>query len=163
MIIVNEEGRGAMSELNCEYVRDVLPDVLAGRAPADVSAVVQAHLVSCDDCRAEAALLELLRTPATVPAGLHERVVSAASKTRTRTRFRRSDLAMAATLAAAVIGGSVLLETRNSPVVQATAPGVTHVQSLGAVGVEDAMLSGKASLDDLSVEQLEQLLGEIES
>jgi predicted anti-sigma-YlaC factor YlaD len=142
--------------LNCEYVREVYPDVLNNAADAATATVVRAHIARCDDCRAEAALIdELHRAVVKVPTGLHERIVG--DLTRTRRRFGMRHLAYAATVAAAVIGGSILLNQgeRTKPAVAA--------DGLGFVTVEDAMVSGTSSLQDLTIEELEQLLGEIES
>ena len=96
--------------------------------------------------------------PAQVPAGLHERVLHAHAQQAQRRPSYRRHLALAATVAAAVIGGSLLFQTQEVPV-----PDVPVVQELGFVTVEDAMVSGTTSLQDLTVEELEQLLGEIES
>jgi predicted anti-sigma-YlaC factor YlaD len=142
--------------LNCEYVRDVYADVLNNTADAATATAVRAHIARCDDCRAEAALIEELhRTIVTVPAGLHERIVG--ELRRPPRRFELRHLAYAATVAAAVIGGSILLNqgARTEPDLAA--------EGLGFVTVEDAMVSGTSSLQDLTIEELEQLLGEIES
>ena len=155
-----------MNNLNCEYVRDVYPDVLSGAADALVADVVRDHLATCADCREEAALIAALQhAPApVVPAGLHERVVQSTARPRARWRIHAGDVAMAATLAAALIGGGIYLQQQKQPLADAPAPAaVRPAHSLGAVGVEDALMTGKSSLDDLSVEQLEKLLGEVQS
>lgn len=151
-----------MTDLNCEYVRDVYPDVLNGRVDGSAARLVYAHMAACDECRAEAALLEALHAqPAQAPpAGLHERIVLNAVRARSRRRWSRSDLAMAATLAAALIGGSVIMQGRRAETGKRT---VVSETAIGFVNVDGIMLSGKASLDDLSVEELETLLGEMES
>lgn len=152
-----------MSNLNCEYVRDVYPDVLNGQADAALVQSVRAHIAACAECRAEIAVIEAINAHGLlVPAGLEERVLNAARQPQPRWRIGRSDLAMAATLAAALIGGSIIMETRipeSSP--PTAAKPAAH--GIGTVSVEAAMLSGKTSLEDLSVEQLETLLGELES
>jgi predicted anti-sigma-YlaC factor YlaD len=150
-----------MTDLNCEYVRDVYPDVLNGKLDASLAQRVRAHVAACDECRGEAALLEALHAhPTQVPAGLHERVVRNATRVRPVWRWSRADLAMVATLAAALIGGSVIMQGRRIGAGERTVPAEA---AIGYVGVEGTMLSGKASLDDLSVEELETLLGEMES
>lgn len=147
-----------MKTLNCEYVRDVYPDVLNGTAASELAQAVRAHVASCDECRGEVAVLEMIHAaPVTVPAGLHARVTKAVLQPKQRWRFSRNELAMVATLAVALIGGSVLLQTTSQPRPEEAK------QGFGFVSVEDAMMSGKASLDDLSVEELETLLQEIES
>ncbi|HEX6063919.1 MAG TPA: hypothetical protein VFZ04_06830 [Longimicrobiales bacterium] len=152
-----------MTNLHCEYVREVYPDVLHGRAAASTVSAVRAHIAGCADCRAEAELIEQLqRTSLQVPAGLHERVVAGLRRPARGRRFELRHLAFAATLAAALIGGSLLLDSMRAPVSRAAtqAPGAG---GLGVITVEAAMVTGTGSLQDLTVEELELLLGEIES
>jgi hypothetical protein len=152
-----------MNELNCEYVRDVYPDVLNGMADAATSAAVRAHMAGCADCREEAeAVAAIFAGSLIAPAGLHARVMAQLA-TPARRGFRARHLAMAATVAVALIGGSLLLDrdatSRSEPVVatEVAEPG------LGVVTFDAALVSGTESLQDLTVEELEQLLGEIES
>jgi hypothetical protein len=143
--------------LNCEYVREVYPDVLNDIADTATTTAVRAHIARCVDCREEALLIEQLhRMVAPVPAGLHERIVSRLSRP-ARRGFSVRYLAFAATIAAAVIGGSILLDRGERP------QPVTEDEGLGFVSVEDAMVTGTSSLSDLTIEELEALLGEIES
>ena len=146
-----------MNNMNCEYIREIYPDVLNRTADASTIATVRAHLAQCDECRAEAEVLQIVHgARVEVPAGLHDQVMSGLH-TRTTSRFPRTrHLAFAATVAAAIIGGAILFDT--DPRADAPAPA-----GLGFVTVEDAMVSGTSSLQDLTVEELEQLLGEIES
>jgi hypothetical protein len=146
-----------MTNLNCEYVREVYPDVLNNTADTLTAAAVRAHLAGCGECREEAELLDLIHSDRVdVPAGLHERVMSGVQVDHLRRRPYVRHLALAATVAAAVIGGSILFES-------AEPEPVRSVDGLGFVTVEAAMVSGASSLQDLTVEELEQLLGEIES
>lgn len=148
-----------MSSLNCEYIRDVYPDVLNGTLPEAQAFLVRRHIAWCAECRGEAALVDALRAAERpLPVGLHERIM-AASRMRF-SRVRRSGLAMAATLAAVMIGGALL---QRDPPDQPQQQVRWNAAGLGFVGVEDAMLTGKGSIEDLSVEELEKLLGEIES
>ncbi len=154
-----------MNQPTCEHVRDVYPDVSNGSADAAVVREVHAHLATCAECRAECAVVDAVRAQQiAVPAGLQQRIAQAAAR-RPRWQVSRARLALAATLAAALIGGGLFLRLdRSEPAAQLTPAQVrASAPGLGAVGVEAAMLSGKSSLDDLSVEQLETLLGEMES
>ena len=152
-----------MTNLHCEYVREVYPDVLHGNADASTVSAVRAHIAGCADCRVEAELIEgLRRTSLQVPAGLHERVVASLSTPARRRRFPLRHLAFAATLAAALIGGSLLLDSMRSPGSRTATP-PAGAGGLGVITVEAAMVTGTGSLQDLTVEELEQLLGEIES
>ena len=147
-----------MSTLNCEHVRERYPDVLNERADFIAAQQVRAHLLSCDDCRAEAELVELLHAArVTAPAELFERVTQAIAAPKHRKPVSRHSMVLAASVAIALIGGSVLLQLERQSAAPVDAP------SFGFVSVEDAMLSGKASLDDLSEEELEMLLVEMES
>lgn len=161
-----------MKTLNCEYVREIYPDVLHGKADAETSAAVRAHIASCDECAADSALLDAVHAqPVAVPAGLHKRITAAVRAPvpeRRAWNVGRRAMALAASVAVVVIGGSVFVLTndgsRATPyALRPTPPMPAAAPSLGAVGVEDAMMSGKSSLEDLSVEQLQKLLGDIES
>lgn len=148
-----------MNELNCEYVRDMYPDLLSGKLETIHAQQVRAHVVSCDDCRAEIAILEMLHGQRVMaPAGLGTDVLTALARPHTRSaRVPRHALALAASVAIALVGGSVLLQ------IPARTAAPVAVNAYGFVGVEDAMLSGKASLNDLSEAELELLLQEMES
>lgn len=151
-----------MNTVNCEYVREVFPDVLHGKADAELATVVRLHIAGCAECRAEAEVIAgLFGATVPVPAGLHERVIRAYQATSRARRIAPRHLAMAATVAAALIGGTLLIDSTRSPVVT---PVTTSQESgLGVVTVDAAMATGTGSLEDLTVEELEQLLGEIES
>ncbi len=150
-----------MNTLNCEYVRDVYADALHGNADAGTATAVRAHLAGCADCRAEAAVIEaVFAAPVHVPAGLHERVMKEVAIAPRASRAAPRRVVMAATVAAALIGGALLFDSMRSPDV---APVAQQDGGLGVVTVEAAMVSGTGSLQDLTVEELEQLLGEIES
>ena len=150
-----------MNELNCEFVRDVYPDLLDGAVDAATSNAVLAHLATCADCRADAEAVRAIFAGAVVaPPSLHTRVMTEYQAPVAHTsRWGIRYIAMAATVAAAVIGGTVLFQMQNE-VVPPTA--MTDVP-IGAVSVEAALVSGKGSLQDLTVEELERLLGDIES
>lgn len=62
----------------CEAIKDRLPDVAAGTLPQAEEASIQAHLLSCADCRAELELVRGLRAAleneSAVPSGLEGRI-----------------------------------------------------------------------------------------
>jgi hypothetical protein len=153
-----------MMNLNCEYVREIYPDILNGTADAQTAAAVHAHVANCAECRAESELLtQLHAVTVPIPSGLSERVLAAVHETPRQGGFGKGRLAMAATVAAAVIGGSLLLDTTRTPQQPTPAVAQTSSSGVGVITVEAAMMSGTGSLQDLTVEELEQLLGEIES
>lgn len=148
-----------MMQLNCEYVRDVYPDYLNDALDAETAQQVRAHILTCDACASEAAILDALQLQASlVPADLHARVLAAAALPQPRKRLPRAALVMAASIAIAVIGGIAVMQSADQPPAAAREPA-----AFGYVSVEQAMLSGKASLDDFSEEQLEMLLKEMET
>jgi len=154
--------------MTCENVRDIYPEMLHGKVDTATATRVRAHLAACDECAAECAMLDSIHAqPVIVPSALEARVRTAVKQVKpVRWYIGRSQLAMAATLAFALIGGSAILEMQQKEEAQTAAPAPAvsaPAPHIGAVGVEDAMLSGTASLDDLSVEQLKKLLGEIQS
>lgn len=144
-----------MNTMSCDTVRDLYPDLVNEKLDATTAVRVRSHISSCDECSAEIAILDSIRRPIEVPIAFENRVVQA---TRKRPRIGRGELAMAATLAFALIGGSAIVQMQSRAIVPVSAP--AHV---GVVGVEDAMLTGTRSLDDLSIEELQKLLGEMES
>jgi anti-sigma factor RsiW len=150
-----------MKTLNCEYVREAYADVLHGALDAATATAVRTHLAGCAECRAEADVIDALyAAPQLVPPGLHERVARAVAVAPRPRRFAPRHLAMAATVAAALIGGTVLLQSTGGP---DAVPAAENGGGLGFVTVEAAMMSGTGSLQDLTIEELEQLLGEIDS
>jgi anti-sigma factor RsiW len=154
-----------MNEVNCEYVRDVYPDVLNGQADAALATAVRAHLARCAECREETEAVDAIFAGSLVaPAGLHERVMKEFA---TQPGHRRSSglryITIAATVAAALIGGSLLWNRTADNAGQPVVINESREPDLGVVTVEAALVSGTESLQDLTVEELEQLLGEIES
>lgn len=147
--------------LDCDYVRDALPDLLYGRLSSAAAEAVRAHLRECAACRAEHELVALLHEqPLVVPVGLQERVQAAArSATVARPPVRRWLIAASLAL---VVGTAGLLNWLRTE--QGTTPVARNDDvSLGVVGVEGALVSGTTTLRDLSVEELEYILGEMES
>jgi predicted anti-sigma-YlaC factor YlaD len=153
-----------MTPSNCEYVRDVLPELVAGTLSSVDEAALRSHLQSCADCQAELELVTAVsRARLTVPDGLHARVVSASRNRRTPAWSGR--MTVAASIAIAVIGGSVLLMQRDAvpdvavpKAVQSEPPAESGA---GWLSVEDAFVSGTASLRDLSEDELKTLLSEL--
>lgn len=163
---------------HCETVTDLLPEYLGGVLDEERAAAVQRHLADCADCTAEHSLVASLRQHRATPGdGLVERIVRGSLEREFSSRFRsagsprlsslsRPSLALAATLAMALLGGSLLLKRLNLQVeiADVTRP-VVGIDGGGAgwIGVDAALVSGAASLQDLTVEELEQLLVEVGS
>lgn len=151
-----------MKPIDCEQVRDSLPDLLSDRLDATQSARLRGHINGCAECRAELSVASAVaRTRLPVPAGLEARVAGALpARVSVRPRWTA---ALAASVAVAVIGGSALLSVIRQPttVVDSGSPaGEPYVG--GFISVDDAFLTGASSLRDLSVKELEQLLSELD-
>ncbi|HET9440196.1 MAG TPA: zf-HC2 domain-containing protein [Longimicrobiales bacterium] len=153
-----------MIKLNCEHVREVYPDLLHNRLDAETAELVRRHLAGCAECGAATALMTgIFEAPVAVPAELERRVLAHVHAQPAARQGSRHYL-LAATIAAALLGGAVLMNRVQS--MRSSGP-VVHNDAgaggLGVISVDQAMVSGKVSLQDLTVEELEQLLGEIES
>ncbi len=157
---------GNMMEFSCDNVRDLLPELLSEKLDAVTTAALRAHLASCADCQAEYNVAALIaETRLDVPAGLEQRVFAAAAGRR-GTVWTRGRMAAAATIAVAVIGGSTwlsqMLPRQNVATGGVAVAESTAVPAGGFIGVDDAFVSGTSSLSDLTVEELQKLLVEME-
>jgi predicted anti-sigma-YlaC factor YlaD len=154
-----------MKPLNCEHVRDVLPDLLSRKLSGVEEASVQAHLQSCSECRADLAVATVVNAVRlNPPMHLQQRILSASRARRTPAWSGR--MALAASVAVAVIGGSVLMQQllpKSDEVPLASQPAELPEIGAGWFGVDDAFVSGTASLRDLSEAELEKLLAELGS
>jgi anti-sigma factor RsiW len=150
-----------MSEANtlhCGDVRELIPDLVAGRLPAAESARVRGHLTTCTDCRAELDLVRLLHaTRAEVPAGLLDRIAQASAARRpARTWWGIS----AAAIAALALGIGIVSDDASAP--GAEAPAFVREAEEGEIWVsDDGLVAGAPALDDLTDEALIQLLDEL--
>jgi len=145
-----------MNRYDCETIRDQLPPLLRGEMLPHEAIRIERHLEECDDCSAEAEVIRLLQSSlAPVPPDLEAKVLFAV-----RRRARRgvpARLAMAATVAAAVIGGALLVQSRQGGAMRAN-----DVDAVTWAAAEDPLLHGGVPLEDLTVEELEHLLEELE-
>lgn len=151
-----------MKALTCEEVRELLP------APGGEAGEVTHHLAGCAECRAEAALLASLRASApAVPAALEQRVLGAVRARPLRRAWAGTrQLALAATLAAAVIGGGLVMRAldqgRDRPVSAGSSP--TGEPNGGTLPVlEDPAVYGGSALSSLTEAELESLLNRMGS
>jgi len=155
-----------MKPLSCEQVRDLLPDWDSRTPSGDSRTAMAAHLEGCANCRAEAALLAgLRRSLPAVPATLEWRVLNATRRPPARRWLTVRQLAVAATLAVAVLGGSLLIEVAARRAGDGPAPAITPGISAGVLlpGLEDPILVGRSVLPSLTEAELESLLARMES
>lgn len=151
---------------DCETTRDLLPLLPLRRLDAAAAAAVDVHVARCDECAAELRLvITLQQTLASVPPGLEARVIGAVRRVTPSRRWNPGRLAMAATLAAALIGGSVVFE-RTGYLQNDAAPMIsleTGTSSVSWDAEHHPLLHGGSTLQELSVEELELILAELES
>jgi hypothetical protein len=157
-----------MNGYDCDAVRDLLPAIVRDDGGAGAAAARE-HLARCASCRAEAAVVRMVQDALEpVPPGLEERVLSAVRVAATPRRRSPARLAMAATLAAAVLGGALIVERFGTPWTAERDDlllaefDASAASLLGWVGGEDPLLHSGASLEELTVEELELLLAELE-
>ncbi|HUF50316.1 MAG TPA: zf-HC2 domain-containing protein [Longimicrobiales bacterium] len=153
-----------MNRYDCDTMRDLIPALVRGELLSHETAQAERHLDACAECRDELALVQLMQDSlAPVPAGLEARVLMAVrAAPLSPRRWAPARLAMAATLAAAVLGGSVIFER----IYQRETPSVAVIEAaseLSWAAAEDPMLHGGSQLHELSIEELEILLAELES
>ena len=157
-----------MNRYDCDTMRDLLPAFVRGELLPHETACAEYHLQTCAECRDEQALVTLMQDVLVpVPAGLEARVVMAvrANAGVAPRRWMPAGLAMAATLAAAVLGGTLVYDRIDlgQPAAEMVAAS-DDVDYLTWAAAELSMLhNGVDFLEELTVEELERLLAELES
>jgi predicted anti-sigma-YlaC factor YlaD len=150
-----------MSRVNCELVAEQLPDRLQERLGEIARLQVDEHLATCTDCRSVRDLMMAMgRTRPSVPDGLHERVLEAVASPRRR-QWIPSHVAMAATVVFALVTAGLLLSP-GSPF-NGGDRGDDVAATASAVQSNDPLLHGGPGLGQLSVDELERLLAEMDS
>lgn len=159
----------------CGAHEDALVAYATGRLRGPAVQRVEGHLDACASCRENLAVIRMVReTPVPVPDGLESRirgtVRDAAARDRVHVsssgsqlggRGRASWRAWGVPLAAAAMLTAVLAVGRNGPAV--TDPDAAAYAPYGTLPGSDGFLAGDALLSELTVEELEQLLEEMES
>ncbi len=101
--------------MTCDRIQDLLPDLAAGTVAEGTATLLRAHLRDCNECAAEWALIEALRDEAVaappelaarISATLATRTVAAVPAKRPG-QWGPRHLAVAATVAVAMIGGAI--------------------------------------------------------
>lgn len=154
--------------LNCEWVSEQLPDLHTGRLEPLREAEMRAHLASCSDCREELELVaRVSRHRLDLPEGLESRIlVAAGAGQEPRRRLNMLPprrMALAASIAVALLGGAVVLNVSVDEFTVAQDALAPEQSGAGWIGVEAAFVSGASSLEDLTEEELETLLAELGS
>ena len=149
--------------MTCETARDLLPELARGALDGAVADVVERHLDGCPPCEAERTLVTMVRaSTALPPSGLETRVTRALrTAPAAPARVAVRDFAVAATAAFALVTGGLLLRSVATEEAE-PAPAGAEV-TFGWPVVQDPLLRATPALHDLSVEELESLLAELES
>jgi anti-sigma factor RsiW len=169
-----------MSECANGELRDLLPELVNGRLDAETQRVVVAHVVGCEACAEELALLRALRPglvrgpvvdAAKIAAAVHAQTAQQARRDAMQPRFAAPwgvAIAAAALLAVSAIGYAVV--TPRSTPVQAPSPQVAVAPPHGTapaaspattVAAGDAVLDNLSDLSDDDVRTLTASLGGI--
>jgi anti-sigma factor RsiW len=157
-----------MNSLDCGTTRDLLPPFVRHQLTPRETTRVDLHLEHCGECRQEVALVRLLAgsaAPAPAPAELRQRVLLAVRRHVRPRRATPARLAMAATLAAAAIGGSLLFQrvvTTGALDAVATIAFDEQGAALSWAVTLDPLLYGGPAFEYLSVEELEVVLSELD-
>jgi anti-sigma factor RsiW len=171
-----------MSDCANVEIRELLPEYLHDRLDAAARARVAAHLTACEDCRAELATLEAVqRAYSRSPAIDTAAIVRALPRPAVRVRSTRRPVAwqIAAAVSFISLGGISLVVARSffdggAPV---TAPAVVAPAGAGASASDSPRvaqagttspalrpaISFGGGVDDLTAEDVESLLGALES
>ena len=172
-----------MSE-RCELHVDALVDRATGRLDRARARSLEAHLAVCDDCRETLHVIgRIAAVPTRVPADLESRIRTAvrdgfapiargargAASDRLPRRRRsrwpiRAGWALPLTAAAALAALWIGTHRERGPAVPpADVAGVETYEPYGAWPAVDGQVAGEPLLSDLTVEELERLLEEMES
>jgi predicted anti-sigma-YlaC factor YlaD len=156
-----------MNRYDCDATRDLLPLLLRQELLPHEAAAVDQHVTGCVGCSAEQALLRLLaQARPAVPPGLEKRVLLAVRRPAPQ-RWAPARLAMAATLAAAVIGGALVLQRTGYDMTPDALPGAVAFDDasheLSWTMSDDPLLHGSSTLQQLTLEELELVLAELDS
>lgn len=148
-----------MNTIECDAMRDLIPDLAAGRLSPARARAAEAHVAACADCAAERAIVDsVLRQRVEPPAGLDARVLAGLAAPRApRVPVR---LALAATIVVSIGAGAILWRSGGAP---APPPAESGTPAIVWPASDEPLLHGAPSLGDLSTEELETLLEEWDS
>jgi predicted anti-sigma-YlaC factor YlaD len=153
-----------MNTERCAAMSDQMPDWLNDRLNEVDRARVEEHVAQCPACRQEREVLRgVRRTRPAIPAALEARVVAAVRSRPARHRWVPGQLAAAASVVLAIATGGVLVlssgpAASGDPVQQADPTASAHAGHIG-----DPLLHGGPGLSNLSVDELQALLAELDS
>jgi predicted anti-sigma-YlaC factor YlaD len=156
-----------MDSLECGTTRDLLPLHVRQQLLPQEAATVEEHLEGCAECRQESVIVALLADSApAASAQLQQRVLGAVRQRAASRRATPTRLAIAAAVAAAALGGSLLFQQlRPADSGQDAIATLVFDESAEALSWAvslDPLLYGGPAFEHLSVEELEVVLSELE-
>lgn len=148
-----------MSHDECGTIRELLPDYGTARLDSGSVSLVERHLTTCEECRAEADLVRLLHASrAAVPSGLAGRITRRALSER-RVLHRPWWGISAAAVAALALGIGF---NGSTPGPAAVGGDFAYETEEGDLWLsDDGLLAGAPAIDALSDEALLELLDEL--
>lgn len=158
----------------CVALRDRLPELVSDVLPPLEAAMLEEHLGSCHECLAERRILESARSgKAPAPPHLTARVLAqldrpAPAAARTSPRVSSSwwhgrALLAAAGLVAVILAGVILRGEGAVPLEELLANESVETPELGALPGGEGLMAGAPVLAELTEEELEVLLEELET
>lgn len=162
-----------MTDGMCAWVADRLPDLEAGTLAAAEAGAAEAHLRSCAACRAERDVVLTVRgARPTAPLGLAAAVLAALDAPAARQSgvrrlpswtYGARPLLAAAAVTVFLVGGVLWLGDGELSDDELLADASVEAPAVAALPGEDGLLAGAPVLADLSEEELELLLEELET
>lgn len=158
--------------MTCENVTDLLPDLAAGSLNATDAEALRAHLASCAECAAEWSLIAAMRmAPSASPELVASIAKAVASRPVARPMWGARQLALAATIAVAIIGGGIAVDqmqresarTVAAPLADSVPAVVAPATTSSEVTVEEPVLGSRSVLPQMNEKQLEALLAQMGS
>lgn len=152
-----------MNETTCADVREQIPLFEAGTIGREERSVVEAHIASCAECRAELELVQALhRARPVAPTDLADRVIGAVRSPQPVIRRARPWWGLsAAAVAALALGIGVASDRVGSEVLQAP-DFATELEEEDLWLSGDGLVAGAPALEGLSDAALAELLEELE-
>jgi predicted anti-sigma-YlaC factor YlaD len=153
-----------MTESGCERVRELLPEIAAGRAEGSDTSAAARHVDACSECRAELELARLLfATRAAVPPGLADSVTRAIrADRRPVARGSRPWWGLSAAAVAALALGIGINSQREGTGLTPVPEFATELDEGVMWSSDDGLLAGAPSVEGLSDEALKELLAELD-
>ena len=171
--------------MNCEMTTDLLPDLASGALDHATAAALHAHIAACAGCAAEWRVVHSVRAsamavPADLEAGIAAAVARASAQGGSRGgaaglrvgRGRASGsrvprYAMAAAVACALFGGILAVQQLGDPASTGPADDPVAAPAIGSAPAfpvtTDPLVGNQSAVSELSAEQLEALLTEMDS